>query len=288
MQRQRSFIFLVDKRSLEEGGWPALVTATVDRGVDALATRLPVSKEAIRTEIIDRLKAASGYVLSGASAAVGGVTMVAITAVLVTIFVYFLLRYGQQWLVGLAALTPLDSRTAARIIRTVHDSLVANVNGVIAVAAGQGFLLIVGFWFVGVRSPVLWGVVGGLTSVIPVVGAPIVWLPVAIAFLWMGSCWKSLVLGLWGALVVGSVDNVLRPIVVGARERQHPMLIALAAIGGTYAFGALGILLGPLIVSLTAVLLKETQMLAAAGAVPNEAVVPQAGEPGERRDTGEL
>ncbi len=78
----------------------------------------------------------------------------------------------------------------------------------------------------------------------------------------MGSYWKALLLGLWGALVVGSVDNVLRPFVVGARDKQHPMLIALAAIGGTYAFGALGILLGPLLVSLAAAVLKEIQELA--------------------------
>jgi predicted PurR-regulated permease PerM len=62
----------------------------------------------------------------------------------------------------------------------------------------------------------------------------------------MGSFWKALVLGLWGALVVGSVDNVLRSLIVGAREKQHPVLVALAVIGGTYALGVLGILLGPL------------------------------------------
>ena len=84
---------------------------------------------------------------------------------------------------------------------------------------------------------------------------------VAIAFLLVGSYWKALLLGLWGSLVVGSVDNVLRPFVVGAREKQHPVLIALAAIGGTYAFGPLGILLGPLVVSLVAALLKEIQKL---------------------------
>jgi len=113
----------------------------------------------------------------------------------------------------------------------------------------------------------LWGTVGGLASIIPVVGAPLVWVPVAIAFLLLGSYWKALILGLWGALVVGSVDNVLRPVVVGAREKQHPILIALAAIGGTYAFGPLGILLGPLVVSLAAAVLKEMQTLVSPNAI---------------------
>jgi predicted PurR-regulated permease PerM len=251
----------LSRRSLEQGGWPALVAETTDKIVDAVATRLPVNKEAIRTEIIDRMKDASGFLLSNADVAVGGLTSAVISVLLVTVFLYFLLRYGKQWIVQLATLTPLESRTTSSIVQTVHDSVVANVNGMFAVVVGQGLLLILGFWFVGVRSAVLWGTVGGLASIIPLVGAPLVWLPVAIAYLLMGAYWKALLLGLWCSLVVGSVDNVLRPIVVGARERQHPMLIGLAAIGGTYAFGPLGILLGPLVVSLAAALIKELQLL---------------------------
>jgi predicted PurR-regulated permease PerM len=251
----------LSRRSLEEGGWPALVTHTADRVVDALATRLPVDKDAIRTELIDRMKGASGYLLKNIGAALGGVTSIVITGLLVTVFLYFLLRYGKGWIGKLAVLTPLDPRTTASILRAVKDSIVANVNGVFAAAVGQGLFLGLGFWFFGVRSPVLWGAVGGLASIIPVIGTPLVWVPVVIAFLVMGSYWKALLLGLWGSLVVGSVDNVLRPFVVGAREKQHPMLIALAVIGGTYAFGPLGILLGPLVVSLVAALLKEIQWL---------------------------
>jgi hypothetical protein len=161
----------------------------------------------------------------------------------------------------LAALVPLEPRTTANIIRKVNDSVVANVNGVLAVGAAQGLALSVGFWLVGVRSPVLWGVLGGLASVIPVVGSPLVWVPVVVGFIVLGSYWKALILGLWSALLVGSIDNLLRPIVVGAREKQHPIIIALAAIGGTYAFGTLGILLGPVVVSLIAALVEEIQKL---------------------------
>ena len=261
---------LSSQHSPQEGGWPALVTHTADRVVDALATRLPVDREAIRKELIDQMKAASGYLLDRIGAAVGGVTTIVITALLVTVFLYFLLRYGQDWIDRLAALTPLDPRTSARILGTVNDSVVANVNGVFAVVVGQGLLLILGFWLVGVRSPVLWGALGGLASIIPVVGAPLVWVPVAMAFLLMESYWKALLLVLWGSFVVGSVDNVLRPLVVGAREKQRPVLIALAAIGGTYAFGPLGILMGPLLVSLVAALLKEIQRLISPSAAATE------------------
>jgi predicted PurR-regulated permease PerM len=130
-----------------------------------------------------------------------------------------------------------------------------------AVVLGQGILLIIGFWFVGVHSPILWGALGGIACIIPVIGGVLIWGPVVIGFLLMGAYWKALILGLWCILIVGSADNVLRPLVVGSRNNQHPFLIALAAIGGTYAFGALGIFLGPLVVSLMAVLLEEIQLL---------------------------
>ncbi len=253
----------LSQRSIEEGGWPALVAHAADRLVDALSTRLPLNKDAIRTELLADMASVTGYLRNNVGAAFGGVTSVLITGLLTTIFLYFLLRYGEDWIGQLAILAPLDPRVTASLFQTVHNSIVANVYGVFAVVLGQGLFLGLGFWFVGVRSPVLWGAIGGLASIIPVVGSPMVWVPVVITFVFVGSYWKALLLGLGGSLVVGTVDDVLRPLVVGAREKQHPMLIALAAIGGTYAFGVLGILLGPLVVSLVAALLKEIQELVA-------------------------
>jgi predicted PurR-regulated permease PerM len=251
----------LSRRSLEEGGWLALVTQTTEWVLDAVASRLPINKEAIRAEVLDRMETVTGYLLKNVGAAIGGVTSTLITGLLVTIFLYFLLRYGEDWVSRLAVLAPLDPRATSRLLQTVSDSVVANVNGVLAVAAAQGLLLGLGFWFVGLRSPILWGAVGGLASIVPIVGSPLVWVPVMIAFVVMGSYGKALILGLWGALVVGSIDNVLRPLVVGARGKQHPVLIALAVIGGTYAFGILGVLLGPLIISVAAAVVEEIHRL---------------------------
>ena len=249
----------LSRRSLQEGGWAALVTTTADRVVEALATRVPVNREAIRAEILERMKEVTEYLLKNIGGAVGGLTTTLITILLVTIFLYFLLRYGAGWVERLAVIIPLDPRATSRLFQTIQDSVIANVNGVVVVAIAQGLLLGMGFWFVGVRSPVLWGAIGGAASILPLVGTPLIWIPLVIAFVVMGAFWKALILGLWGAIVVGSVDNVLRSVVVGAREKQHPMLVALAVVGGTYAFGVLGILLGPLVMSLTIALVTEIQ-----------------------------
>lgn len=264
----------LSQRSLQEGGWPSLAARTTDRVVDAVATRLPIDKEAIRTELFDRLKGASAYLLRNVGVAVGGVTNVVITALLMTIFLFFLLRDGSDWIARLAALTPLEPRTNNRLLRTIRDSVLANLSGMLAVMVAQGLLLSLGFWIIGVHSPVLWGMLGGLASIVPVVGAFIIWAPVAIAYLLDGAYWQSVFLALWGFLIVGSADNVLRPWVVGKRNNLHPMLIAVAAIGGVYAFGTLGILLGPLIVSFVAVLIQEIQQLIPRGDAAESRIKP--------------
>jgi len=270
----------LSQESLEEGGWPALAARTTSRVVDLVARRVPVDREAIRLELIDRMKSVSAYLLSNVGVAVGGVSTLVITFLLMSIFLYFLLRYGGEWIDEITALTPLDSRTSNRIVRTIHDSVTANLSGMFVVAVVQGLLLMLGFWLAGVRSPVLWGAIGGLASIVPLVGALLIWAPVAIAYLLMGAYWKALFLALWCFLIVGSADNVLRPWVVGKREKQHPMLIALAAIGGTYAFGVLGILLGPLVISLTAALIDEIQLLMPHRAVPADVVQSPSQSPG--------
>lgn len=251
----------LNQRSLEEGGWPAMITHQTDRIVDALATRLPVAKETIRDRLLEGMKVGARYLMSKTRALIKNVTSLVVTTVLATIFLYYLLRYGDEWLRRAAALVPLSPSITANLLRAAHESIVANVNGVIVVALAQGSFLSLGFWFVGIGSPLLWGMFGAIASVIPFVGATLVWIPATIGLVFMGAYWKALALALWGALVVGSLDNILRPWVVGAREKQHPVLVGLAMLGGTYVFGPLGLLLGPLAVSLTGAVVEEIHRL---------------------------
>jgi predicted PurR-regulated permease PerM len=259
----------LSQSSLEEGGWPALATHTADRLVDIVAGYIPLDKVSIRGHLLDGISQMTVYLRDNVGSAVGGLTSVLLTSLLTTIFLYYFLLRGEVWLRWLSMWTPLDQEVTESLILTVKNSVIANINGVFAVVLAQGVCLSLGFWFVGLRSPVLWGAVGGLASIIPFVGSPMIWLPIVAAYLFQGSYWLAVGLALWGAFIVGSVDDVLRPFVVGAREKQHPVLIALAAVGGTYAFGALGFLLGPLVLSLVVALLKEIQALVALERAPN-------------------
>src|SRR5262245_25026837 len=187
-----------------------MITHKTDRIVDALATRLPVAKETIREELLRGTKASAQYLVSITQLLIQNMTSLLVTRVLATIFLYYLLRYGEGWLDRAAALVPLSPRITANLLRVAHESIVANVNGVLVVALAQGSFLSLGFWFVGIGVPLLWGMVGAIASVLPF-GVALIWAPAVIGFVFKGLYLKALVLGLWGGLVVGSLDNILRP-----------------------------------------------------------------------------
>jgi predicted PurR-regulated permease PerM len=250
-----------NQTSLAEGGWAEVLTHRTDQVVDALATRFPIAKESIRTKLHEGMDVAARYLAAKARAAIGGLASMVVTVVFAVIFLYFLLRYGELWLSRVTALIPLDPNITSKLFRTAHQSIVANMNGVLVVALAQGLFLSLGFWFVGIRSPLLWGMLGAIASIVPFVGTALIWVPAVIGLFIMGLYWKALALGIWSGLVVGSVDNVLRPLVVGAREKQHPVLTGFAMLGGTYAFGPLGLLIGPLVISLTGQVIEEMRSL---------------------------
>ncbi|MBX3572945.1 MAG: AI-2E family transporter [Mesorhizobium sp.] len=151
---------------------------------------------------------------------------------------------------------PLTPTEADRLFRRVFDTVHATVYGTLAVAAVQGILGGLMFWALGLPSPLLWGLVMGLLSVVPVLGAFVVWIPAAILLALDGSWAKAIILALWGAVVVGGIDNLLRPILVGNTLRLHTVPAFISIIGGLVLFGAPGVILGPLAVTVTMLFLE--------------------------------
>jgi predicted PurR-regulated permease PerM len=107
------------------------------------------------------------------------------------------------------------------------------------------------FWALGLPTPLLWGLVMGLLSIVPVLGAFIVWIPAAVLLALDGSWVRALILAVWGGIVVGGIDNVLRPMFVGNRLRLHTIPAFISIIGGLLLFGAPGFILGPLAATTT-------------------------------------
>ena len=163
---------------------------------------------------------------------------------------YFFIRDGQQMVRTIRNAVPLAEQQKRLLQLKLRRVVRASVKGNLAVAITQGALGGVIFWILGIHSALFWAVLMMFLSLLPAVGAGIVWAPVALYFVVSGAVWEGVVLALYGVFVIGMVDNVLRPIMVGKDTKMPDFLILISTLGGMAIFGLNGFVIGPLIAAL--------------------------------------
>jgi predicted PurR-regulated permease PerM len=163
---------------------------------------------------------------------------------------FFLLRDGAVLTARINKAIPLSMEHKHHLISKFTTVVRATVKGNIAVAVTQGILGGLIFWFLGIQGALLWGFVMAILSLLPAVGAGLIWLPVAIYFLLTGAIWQGVVLILFGVLVIGLVDNVLRPLLVGKDTQIPDYVILISTLGGMVLFGLNGFVIGPVVAAL--------------------------------------
>jgi predicted PurR-regulated permease PerM len=179
-----------------------------------------------------------------------------IDAVLIFYLLFFFLRDRKLIVRKLQTLSSLSSTETRYVLRRFVDTIHATVFGKLVVASIQGLLSGLMFWWLGLPLPIFWGAVMGMLSIIPVLGAFVIWVPAAVYLTLEGDWGKALILTAWGVGVVSTIDNVLYPMLVGNRLKLHTIPAFIGAIGGILAFGAAGLILGPAIISVTLALIK--------------------------------
>lgn len=163
---------------------------------------------------------------------------------------FFLLRDGAGLTIRLREAIPLRPAQRDELLRKFAIVVRATVKGSIMVAILQGALGGLIFWLLGLHAPVLWGVVMVFFSLLPAVGASIVWLPAAIYLFVSGAAGKAVILVVFGALVIGLVDNLLRPILVGKSTRMPDYVVLISTLGGISLAGLNGFVIGPLVAAM--------------------------------------
>ena len=163
---------------------------------------------------------------------------------------FFLLRDGQTLTKTINEVLPLDDEHKHLLIQKFITVVRATVKGNIVVAATQGALGGFIFWVLGIEGALLWGVIMAVLSLLPAVGAALIWAPVAVYFLVTGQYWAGSILILFGVLVIGLVDNILRPILVGKDTKMPDYVVLISTIGGLATFGLNGFVIGPLLAAL--------------------------------------
>ncbi|KRB04629.1 MULTISPECIES: AI-2E family transporter [Pseudomonas] len=192
-----------------------------------------------------------GQVLASQAFSFGQGTFEFIVSIFIMLYLlFFFLRDGAELARKVRQAVPLQEQQKRRLQLKFNRVVRATVKGNLLVAITQGALGGLIFWFLGIPSVLLWAVLMAFLSLLPAVGAGIVWVPVAVFFLFTGAIWKGVVLVLFGVFVIGLVDNLLRPLLVGKDTRMPDYMILISTLGGLAIFGLNGFVIGPLIAAL--------------------------------------
>lgn len=262
----------VSDRSSQEGGAVAYLSHKQEAVLNWLGKYVDVEELRLQDTLANLPRQISRVLLAAGRGLASGLAGFAGNAVLTFLILFFVFRDGQAAVENVTSVLPLSRKQARSLLRRIHDSVVANLYGIVAVGLAQGLLTGTGLAILGVRSALLLGMAAAFCSLIPLVGTMLVWLPTAIYLMATGHLWKGIILILWGALVVGLVDNIVRPLILSGKVELHPVILLFALLGGVQVFGFIGIFIGPLVVSLIAAvigMLREEGAVASRDAAPD-------------------
>jgi predicted PurR-regulated permease PerM len=222
---------------------PGWVTRLLDR---LRAPDLAGLRERLSTLVME-----SGRFLAGQAINLGQGTINVVIGFFVMLYLlYFLLRDGRPLMRRIGAAVPLRAGHKAELAQQFAVTIRATVKGTLVVAVVQGALGGLIFWFLGIRAPLVWAACMAVLSLLPVVGTGLVWAPVAIYLVISGEVWQGLLLIAYGVLVIGLVDNILRPILVGKDTHIPDYVVLIATFGGISVFGVNGFVIGPVVAAM--------------------------------------
>ncbi len=239
----------LSRRSAEEGGLSQFVVVLAARPLGFIGHWVDLSRYNVREIVASNVQKVSLEMVSFGAAVLGNLARFTVDALITFLVLFFFFRDGKNWAHRTGRLMPLSDAQVAHLYQNISDTIVANVYGILTVGVAQGLLTGIAMRIVGMPSSLLLGLGAGFGSILPVVGSAIVWVPVGVYLLVTASVWKGVFLLLWGTIVISSVDNFLRPLVVGGRVELHPMVLLFFILGGVEAFGFLGLFLGPVVAS---------------------------------------
>jgi predicted PurR-regulated permease PerM len=205
--------------------------------------------------LVQGAQASSAFLVSKVTGVAQNVLLFTVNFVIALLTLFFLLRDGPQFLHKIRRLLPMDQEHQQRLLKNIVDAVLAVIHGSLVVAMVQGLLAGLAFWILGVPFAALWGVVTAFVALLPVGGSTLVSIPVSIYLFLQGETIRAIILLAWGLGVVGTIDNVLKPLLIGNRLGLPVLFLFFGILGGIALFGPVGIVLGPAIFALLRALL---------------------------------
>jgi predicted PurR-regulated permease PerM len=224
--------------------------------LDRVAEQTGIPAAQLKSTVTSQVQNLGSWLVGIAGWTVRGFAQQVGSAVLTLLIMFFFLRDSEKYTRALSQSLPLPPGRVQQLSSTLRDSVVSNVYGMLAVGLLQGALVSLGWWMTGLRAPFLWGAIATIFSFVPLVGPSLVWWPGVIVLAVQGRWIQALVLLAWGFVVVTGADYLVRPRFAGKGGNANTLLVLLSLLGGLRAFGAIGIIAGPVVLSVVTALLK--------------------------------
>ncbi|MDX1612564.1 MAG: AI-2E family transporter, partial [Candidatus Thermoplasmatota archaeon] len=205
--------------------------------------------EQIVRDVVPEIRSRLGQWIPQAITSIGSFLVGVFIMVLMA---YYALIQGPWFIARLKRASPMDDTLEAEFLHEAKQTVDGVLLGQLVTAVLQGGLGFIAFMVAGLPNPFFWSFVMAILSFLPVVGAFFVWMPAAVYLFAIGDTTMGVAMILWGLLIISSVDNIVKPIVIGKRGQLHPLLAFVGVLGGLVAFGFMGFVMGPLVLSLTA------------------------------------
>jgi predicted PurR-regulated permease PerM len=222
----------------------------VDSLLHRLQDKIPFTADQVQSWLVDGLRGAIYFLLQSGRTAFLGALGAVVSLALTLFLVYFFFRDGDEFAARAIHLIPTDEGRKKRLVEHLSAVTRAVVLGSLVTAVAQGAFLALGFWISGLPSPVVFGVLAGVCALLPVGGTAFVWVPGALLLGAQGRWGWAIFLFVWGAVIVGSADNVLKPMLISGRAEISTLAVFIGVLGGLAAFGMIGMFLGPVLVAL--------------------------------------
>lgn len=207
-------------------------------------------RDSILNKLAEVASSVGTWLVSNVSTVTQGTIGFLLSLFVMAYAMFFFLKDGPRLVAALKSHLPLSAEDRDLVVGRGLAVTRASLKGILIVGAIQGTLVGIGLWAAGISAPAFWGTIAFVLSAVPGLGAPIIWVPAAGYLALTGQVGWAIGLALWGAVVVGLVDNILRPLIVGRDAKLPDLIVLVSILGGIGMFGVMGIVLGPVLAAM--------------------------------------
>ncbi len=217
---------------------------------DKILSVLNLTEDELNQTIIDNIsklgKEMVGRITKGAT----NVVTISLDFIFMVFSIFFFLRDGPEFLSKTRDYMPFSEIQKDRLVKQVRDIIISTIYGGVAVSIIQGTIAGLAFFFLGISTPVVWGLATSIASFVPLLGAAAIWVPATGYLFLTGAALKGFILAIIGLFGISLIDNILKPIIIGGRTKMPILVIFFSVLGGIKLLGLIGLIMGPLVIAL--------------------------------------